>query len=76
MNCPKCGNDVVSCIDSRPKSGTIYRRRKCISCGFRFSTVEIGLDDLESYKQKEAFLADMLSRAGDIQAKLKERETK
>lgn len=46
MNCPHCGKDQASVIDSRPnrKRQTIYRRRECLACGFRWSTVEISAD--------------------------------
>lgn len=76
MNCPKCGHDVVSCIDSRPRNGTIYRRRKCMECGHRFSTLEISLDDMDRLKHKEALLRSLLDYVGDIEMKLLERETK
>ena len=40
MNCPYCfGRTAV--IDSRPKLYGIRRRRKCLICLKRFSTVEI-----------------------------------
>lgn len=40
MPCPKCDGDS-KVTDSRPVSANIRRRRKCISCGNRFSTVEV-----------------------------------
>ncbi len=47
MICPGCGlanqNQV---IDSRPRSGGgIRRRRECLVCGHRWSTVEIPIDE-------------------------------
>ena len=39
MQCKKCkGKTVV--IDSRNSGDNIRRRRKCIKCGYRFSTFE------------------------------------
>lgn len=73
MNCPKCNHDVVSCIDSRPRNGTIYRRRKCLKCGYRFSSAEISLEDLDSYKAKEKLLAGLLDHAANVQTEIKER---
>ncbi len=42
MRCPSCGYDESKVVDSRPtEDGTsIRRRRKCISCGYRFTTYE------------------------------------
>ncbi len=42
MRCPKCSSTETKVIDSRvAKSETsIRRRRECLSCGFRFTTVE------------------------------------
>lgn len=40
MTCPKCGNKAIV-IDSRAyETGEVRRRRKCLRCGFRFSTLE------------------------------------
>ena len=40
MNCLKC-NSSTSVVDSRPQeTSAIKRRRKCSSCGYRFSTIE------------------------------------
>ena len=41
MNCPFCGSDKSTVIDSRPADDKIRRRRKCSSCGKRFTTFEI-----------------------------------
>ena len=42
MRCPKCGCVDDKVIDSRSArdGGTVRRRRECISCGYRFSTLE------------------------------------
>ena len=42
MRCPKCGFDDDKVIDSRVArdGGTVRRRRECLSCGYRFSTLE------------------------------------
>ena len=43
MICPKCGADTIV-VDSRRSDANIKRRRKCLRCGNRFSTMEIDLD--------------------------------
>lgn len=40
MKCPKC-NSKTETIDSRESKNGRYRRRKCLSCGERFSTLEL-----------------------------------
>ncbi len=40
MNCPFCSNPDTRVTDSRPDSDGIRRRRECLACGQRFSTVE------------------------------------
>jgi transcriptional repressor NrdR len=40
MNCPYCGFEDSRVIDSRASEGGIRRRRQCLSCGQRFSTIE------------------------------------
>lgn len=42
MTCPNCGTENNSIVlDSRPKKWGIYRKRKCLCCGYRFSTAEV-----------------------------------
>jgi len=40
MNCPYCGGSGSRVIDSRPLDEGVRRRRKCLSCGARFTTYE------------------------------------
>jgi transcriptional repressor NrdR len=40
MNCPYCGFEDSRVIDSRAGEGGIRRRRQCLACGERFSTIE------------------------------------
>ena len=42
MRCPKCGCGDDKVIDSRAArdGSTVRRRRECLSCGHRFSTLE------------------------------------
>jgi transcriptional repressor NrdR len=40
MKCPYCGFDDSKVTDSRAMEGGIRRRRECLSCGQRFSTIE------------------------------------
>jgi transcriptional repressor NrdR len=40
MTCPYCAG-FTKVIDSRPDEDSVYRRRECLSCKKRFSTIEI-----------------------------------
>jgi transcriptional repressor NrdR len=42
VRCPSCGADDDKVVDSRPAEtgGAIRRRRECLSCSDRFSTIE------------------------------------
>jgi transcriptional repressor NrdR len=40
MNCPFCTNPDTKVTDSRPDQDGIRRRRECLACGMRFSTIE------------------------------------
>jgi len=40
MNCPFCDQNDTKVTDSRPESDGIRRRRECLACGRRFTTLE------------------------------------
>src|SRR3989304_3710232 len=40
MNCPFCGHPETKVVDSRDWAEGIRRRRECLACGQRFTTVE------------------------------------
>jgi transcriptional repressor NrdR len=40
MNCPFCSNADTKVTDSRPEQDGIRRRRECLACGQRFTTLE------------------------------------
>lgn len=49
MDCIKCNSSQVRVIDTRAK-GTrrIYRRRVCMMCGCRWTTVELPVGDVRA----------------------------
>lgn len=59
MNCPFCGNPDSKVTDSRPELDGIRRRRECLGCGQRFSTLErvelAGVSLLKKDGRREAF---------------------
>lgn len=56
MNCPKCGDSEPMVIDSRQKPYGIRRRRECLVCGHRYSTVEISIDRYNFLKEAEILI--------------------
>lgn len=45
--CPVCDSNQIGVFNSRTESGYLHRRRKCMSCGFRYSTYELSEFDIE-----------------------------
>lgn len=71
MLCPKCKSDNLKVYDSRPSNESTWRRRMCLDCKCRFSTVEINLDEYQDLKDVEAIMNDMLLGSKWITNKLK-----
>lgn len=71
MICPKCNSGLVQCVDSRPNKDYTRRRRVCVKCGERFSTVEITVEAYKTLQFKEYLLCDALAYSDKIKEKLK-----
>lgn len=69
MRCPKCTSIEDKVIDSRisKEGSTIRRRRECLECGYRYSTVETLVRDgvivLKRDGRREDFDREKLVRA-------------
>lgn len=46
MTCPKC-SETTKVVDSRVEVDSVWRRRECQNCGYRFNTTEIDVDMYE-----------------------------
>src|SRR5581483_4654603 len=59
MNCPFCGSSDSRVTDSRTLEGGVRRRRECLSCGRRFTTVEkvelAGVQVVKKDERREEF---------------------
>lgn len=51
MKCPMCGCENLTTADSRPEEDCIIRRRKCLECNYRWTTIEIDKDQWYSALQ-------------------------
>ena len=58
MRCPECWSENSVVINSRHKEMTIYRRRACSDCGYRFKTYEIDEKKIAALNQ----LAELLKK--------------
>ena len=63
MLCPKCGADYhqMGVIETRPLDGWVRRRRKCYSCGNKFTTYEIPEVEMGRYQKAERFQQKMMN---------------
>ena len=62
MECPKCcGGTTV--LETRQSNG-VKRRRKCLECGHRFSTVEV---EAYLHKIQQQFLEDCKKMKEDVE---------
>lgn len=66
MICPKCKSNQVSVINSRRCNEGVNRRRSCLACGFRFTTLEISIKDYEALREKEQSLQEALRRVKKV----------
>lgn len=52
MRCPKCDSENTSTLDSRIRNdGNTRRRRRCHNCQYRFSSIEIDIDEYYDLKE-------------------------
>lgn len=43
MTCPVC-NSKTKTIETQPQEDCVCRRRECLECHYRFTTIELDLD--------------------------------
>lgn len=63
--CGKCGG-TSSVTDSRPVHSTVRRRRKCESCGFKWTTFEMGSDLTRSMHNAARLLDSMIQQGREL----------
>lgn len=51
MRCPMCGCDNITTVDSRSDNDSVTRRKKCLECNYRWTTIEIDRDQWHSALQ-------------------------
>lgn len=66
MLCPRCNSSQVFVVDSRLSGKTTRRRRECMDCKVRFSTLEVIEFEYKDLKGKELLLRDMLRKATEV----------
>lgn len=70
MRCPYCLNKETKVKNKRDGTDTIRRRRECLKCGKRFSTLEtitsIGFNVIKKDNTKEPFDIDKMKKGIEI----------
>ena len=46
MNCPLCKGQTIV-VDSRPHDNDTTRRRECLACEYRFTTIEVSREQYQ-----------------------------
>ena len=59
MRCPRCGSYQLIVANSRPSDDQVRRRRECLDCKKRFSTLEVSLTEYTDLKQQAAELVTL-----------------
>ncbi len=78
LSCPDCGCQFSGVTDSRPAECALRRRRKCLSCGFRWTTYEMALSEQEvkntlwKLSKLGRTLAEAIEAANRMEAALKD----
>ena len=70
MNCPKCEGQT-GVLDSRPECDCVRRRRRCLVCGYRFSTIELE-EDMKLMRPKKKRLVIEYDPMTEVLTVLKE----
>lgn len=59
MICPRCKGEKDIVTNSRDRVFFIRRRRECLCCGFRYTTLELLAKDRKAFKKLEN-IAEMI----------------
>lgn len=62
MNCPKCGHNKTTVLNTCDKGRFTVRYRKCLRCKWRFTSKEMlndGWNDREILKKIKKYLEDV-----------------
>lgn len=63
--CNKCHSETVV-IDSRDEDGYVRRRRKCVSCGHRYSTVEFLKEDFDKVMKSVRTIREIVDKTNTL----------
>lgn len=59
--CNKCHSETIV-INSRDDDGYVRRRRKCVNCGYRYSTVEFLKEDFDNVIKSARTIKEIAER--------------
>ena len=67
MLCPKCKSENSYVIDCRErKDGNLRRRRTCMDCEHRFTTIEVDIADYDNLKELAATFKKLLALTNEV----------
>ena len=59
--CPNCKSENLYCVDSRKSQGKVRRRKKCLECGFKFSTIELPMNEVYRIEKTLHLISELQS---------------
>lgn len=69
IQCQHCKARNARIVDSRKREGSVYRRRECRACNFRWTTIEMNAGMFEVFAAR--IVAQEFSSAADALNQLK-----
>lgn len=66
MICPKCQDDMTEVIDSRVMPYGVRRRRECLVCDHRWTTVEIDVDQYKTLQRIARSMREITQELGKM----------
>ena len=72
MICPVCNSEKSKVLESRKSSYGIRRRRECLDCGNRFTTLETIIKKQEKRKLKNDVAEEITNNYDGIETEVKD----
>ena len=68
MICPNCGSEELKVVGSKPdEKRSVNRRRMCLSCRYRFNTIEVETDEYEKLIELAVLFKRLLTLTKQIE---------
>lgn len=57
MECEKCGGNGRIYLNRNMERGSVYRRRRCTQCGYKWTTIELPAEYIKEIVLRQAEIA-------------------